>query len=125
MCKQSGESINHLLLYCQVARVLWSVVLTLFDVTWVMSEGLVDLLVCWRSQCGNISAKEVWRIAPLCLMWIIWRERNARCFEDQDRSMEELKKLLIQTLFHWTEDCNVPKISTMSQFLSLCSSFCL
>ena len=51
-------------------------------------------------------------------MWIIWQERNARCFEDQERSMEKLKKLLIQTLFHWTEACIVPKISTISQFLS-------
>ena len=60
MCKQSGESINHLLLHCEVARALWSVVLTLFNVTWVMSGGVADLLVCWRDQCGNISAKEVW-----------------------------------------------------------------
>jgi hypothetical protein len=29
------------------------------------------------------------------LMWIIWRERNGRCFEDQERSMEEHKKLFI------------------------------
>jgi hypothetical protein len=50
---------------------------------------------------------------------------ECKCFEDQERSMEELKKLLIQTLFHWTKACSVPKISTMSQFLSLCSSFCL
>ena len=41
---------------------------------------------------------------------IIWREWNAKCFEDQERSIEELKKLLIQTLFHWTEACSVPKI---------------
>jgi hypothetical protein len=58
-------------------------------------------------------------------MWIIWHERNGRCFEDQERSMEELKKLLIQTLFHWADAFSVPQFSTMSQFLSLCSSFCL
>jgi hypothetical protein len=40
--------------------------------------------------------------------------------EDQERSMEELKQLLIQTLFHWANACSVPKISTMSQFLSFC-----
>jgi hypothetical protein len=45
MCKQSGEFINHLLLHCEVARALWSVVLTLFDVTWVMSSGIANLLV--------------------------------------------------------------------------------
>jgi hypothetical protein len=57
--------------------------------------------------------------------WIFWRERNGKCFEDQERSMEELKKLLIQTLFHWADAFSVPQFSTMSQFLSLCSSFCL
>ena len=125
LCKHNGEPINHFLLHCEVARVLRSVVLTLFYVTWVMSGGVADLLVCWCGQRGNISTKEVWQIVPLCLMWIIWQERNARCSEDQERSMKELKKLLIQTLVHWTKACNVPKISIMSQFLSLCTSFCL
>jgi hypothetical protein len=31
---------------------------------------------------GTPSALEVWRLAPLCLMWCIWRERNARSFKD-------------------------------------------
>jgi hypothetical protein len=96
-----------------------------FDVTWVMSGEVANLLMCWRGQHGNILGKEVWQIVPLCLMWIIWRKWNARCFEDQERSTEELKKLLIQTLFHWSNACSVPKMSTMTQFLSLCSSFCL
>jgi hypothetical protein len=51
-------------------------------------------------------------------MWIIWRERNGRCFEDQERSLEELKKLFIQTLFHWTNAFCAP------QFL-LCLNFFL
>ena len=75
-----------------MARALWNVLLTLFDVTWVMSGEVADLLT-WRGQRGNSSTKEVWRIAPLCLMWIIWREQNARYFEDQERSLKELKKL--------------------------------
>ena len=81
---------------------------SLFDVTWVMFGGVADLLACWRGQQGNSSAKEVWQITPLCLMWIIWRERNASCFEDQERSMEELKKLFIQTFFHWADAFSVP-----------------
>ena len=31
-----------------------------------MFGGVVDLLACWHGKCGNISAKEVRRIAPLC-----------------------------------------------------------
>jgi len=31
MCKKSGESIEHLLLHCEVAHDLWSYILTLFE----------------------------------------------------------------------------------------------
>ena len=58
MCKQSSESVNHLLLHCEVAQALWSVLFSLFDVTWVMSGGVADLLACWREQRGNSSTKE-------------------------------------------------------------------
>ncbi len=32
----------------------------------------------------NRNDLEVWRLAPLHLMWCIWRERNARSFEDRE-----------------------------------------
>jgi hypothetical protein len=103
MCKHSGKSVNHLFLHCEVVRALWSVVFSLFDVTWVMPGGVVELLACWCSKRGNILAKKVWQIAP----------------------MEELKKLFIQILLHWADTFSVPWFSTISQFLTLCSSFCL
>jgi hypothetical protein len=31
---------------------------------------------------GSRNILEVWRLAPLCLMWCIWRERNAKSFKD-------------------------------------------
>ena len=46
MCKRSGESIDHLLLHCDVARTLWSVLFSLFDVKWVMNGKVIDLLAC-------------------------------------------------------------------------------
>jgi hypothetical protein len=29
---------------------------------------------------------KVWRLAPFCLMWCLWQERNARNFENVDFS---------------------------------------
>ena len=37
-----------------------------------------------------------------CLMLIIWREWNARCFEDSEKWMEEFKNALVKSLFNWT-----------------------
>jgi hypothetical protein len=36
MCEKNGESIDHLLLHCEVAGELWSYILTLLGVEWVM-----------------------------------------------------------------------------------------
>jgi hypothetical protein len=47
-------------------------VFSIFVVTWVMPKGVLELLAYWSGQQGNISAKEVWRIVPLCVMWIFF-----------------------------------------------------
>lgn len=38
---------DHLLLHCAYARELWSLVLCLYGVQWVMPNKVVDLLACW------------------------------------------------------------------------------
>jgi hypothetical protein len=53
MCKRSGESINHLLLHCEVAHTLWSVLFSLFGVKWVMNGRVLDPMACWKGQRGN------------------------------------------------------------------------
>lgn len=48
MCKKSGESIDHLLIHYAVAIELWSSILCLFGVDWVMPRWVIDLLVSLR-----------------------------------------------------------------------------
>jgi hypothetical protein len=99
MCKKSGESIVHLLLHCEVAMEVWNMVCQLFGVMWVMPGSVTDCLGSWRTQKDNRTVLQTWRMVPLCVMWCIWRERNARNFEDRELGILELKKRVIQTLF--------------------------
>jgi tRNA A37 threonylcarbamoyladenosine biosynthesis protein TsaE len=46
-CKKSMESSDHLLIHCEVARELWSSILNLFGVEWVMPRHVIALLVSW------------------------------------------------------------------------------
>jgi hypothetical protein len=89
-------------LHCEVARELWNVIFRLFGVEWVMPRRVIELLDCWRGQLGSRSVLAVWRMSLLCLMWSIWREQNARCFEDREMAVEELKNILVKTLYIWT-----------------------
>jgi hypothetical protein len=43
MCKH-GESVDHILLHCDLARVVWSCFYSLFGVEWVMPSSVLDLL---------------------------------------------------------------------------------
>jgi hypothetical protein len=81
MCKSCGESPNHLVLHCVVAQSLWSLVFCLFAVDWVMPEWVVELLASWMGAFHNSREAGGWGAVPLCLMWVIWRERNQRVFE--------------------------------------------
>jgi hypothetical protein len=58
MCKKSGESIDHLLIHCEVARELWSSILNLFGVEWVMPRRVIDVLVSWEDRLGVV---QLWK----------------------------------------------------------------
>jgi hypothetical protein len=49
MCKMSVESIDCLLLHCEVAIELWILIFHFFKVEWVMPRIVIELLAYWRS----------------------------------------------------------------------------
>jgi len=119
LCKKSEESINHLLLHCEITRDLWSYILILFGVEWVMPRSVLELLNSWGPAIGCVRAKEAWRLAPLCLLWCIWRERNARLFEDVETSM--VRKRVLNMLYIWIASHHSLNVFTYVDFLKLFS----
>ena len=53
MCKRNGESVDHIFLHCPLASDLWSMVLGLFGVSWVMPRTVLGLLWCWQGSFGR------------------------------------------------------------------------
>jgi hypothetical protein len=86
---------------------------------------VIDLLACWKGQRGNKMVLEVWRMAPLCLMWTSWRERNFQCFEDKELTIAEISNRFLTLLFQWVGVLNIPQVSSMSQFVDFCFDFSL
>jgi hypothetical protein len=79
LCKSSGESVNHLLLHCRVAREVWNFILCAFGVSWVFPKTVSELLSGWHNWWGKKSSR-IWNLVPHCIMWNIWQERNGRIF---------------------------------------------
>jgi hypothetical protein len=107
MCKKSGETIDHLLLLYDFARALWNSVFCLCELEWVMLRRVVDLFASWRGQFGSFRSAAVWKMIPPWLMWCIWRERNARSFEDWKSTVVEPYGFFFKTLYQQTAayDC--------------------
>ena len=101
MCKCKSEIVDHLFLHCPVAPELWDMVFGLFGVCWVMPMFVVELFACWQGQFGRHRNGDIWMVVLHCLMWCIWKERNSRCFEDNEHSMPNLKLLFFRTLLDW------------------------
>jgi hypothetical protein len=47
LCKRDGESVDHLLLHCDVASAMWNNIFLRFSMSWVMSRRVIDLFECW------------------------------------------------------------------------------
>jgi hypothetical protein len=97
--------------------------LSRLGLSWVMPSLVKELMACWCSG-GRTRSAVVWKMIPLCLMWCIWRERNARCFEDSVRAFEEILHYFFFTLYTWTAGWLDPLVISFPDFLShLSSSF--
>jgi hypothetical protein len=58
----------------------------------------------------------------LVFLGSIWRERNNRCFEDLESSLEEILASLLYSLYSWTTAYLFPLSLSYVDFLS-CFSF--
>ena len=94
---------NHLLLHCPIAFELWSLVFCLFGIHWVMPHKVIELFESWQGKFGCHRNIGFWRlVVPHYLMWCIWSERNARCFERCEWSSLEIKSFFLHTLLAWS-----------------------
>ena len=88
MCKRVGETINHLLLHCLIAReLLWGMVFRLFRISWVIPQDVVELPANWLGKFRKYRNRVIWNMASHCLTWGIWLERNAHIFERTERAI--------------------------------------
>ena len=123
MCKCNSESVDHLFLQCPVASELWDMVFGLFGVCWVMPMSVVGLFACWQGRFGCHRNGDIRKVVPLCLTWCIWKERNSRCFEDNERFMPNLKLLFFRTLLDWFSVRRNQPFSSILDLLDLKCSF--
>ena len=75
----------------------------LFGVAWVISFSVRDTLLGWRGFYLGKKRRKVWKAAPLCIFWAVWKERNMITFDNEELSMHRLKNSFVCNLWSWTK----------------------
>ena len=57
--------VNHILIHCTVAKVLWDIVFGLVGVQWVFPETVNEVLFSWRGSFVEKKMKKIWKSIPL------------------------------------------------------------
>ena len=116
MCRCSGETVDHLLKHCVVAREVWDFVFRSFGVTWVLPGRVKELMSGWRNWFGK-NRSEVWNTVPLCLMWTLWQECNHCTFEDIENPIDKIIEVFMDSLFDWSCAQGVNSSPSLGAFL--------
>ncbi|WKA03436.1 hypothetical protein VitviT2T_021543 [Vitis vinifera] len=105
LCCDEEETINHILIHCPKARVLWNLVFSLFGVNWVLPLTVRDTLLGWSASFVDKKRGKTWRAAPLSLFWTVWKERNRIVFDNEALSIQRLKNSFVCNIFSWSKSC--------------------
>ncbi|RVW23454.1 putative ribonuclease H protein [Vitis vinifera] len=103
LCCEEEESIDHILIQCSKARVLWELLFALFGVSWVLPYSVRDTLSGWSDFNMGKKRKKVWKAAPSCIFWAVWKERNRIAFDNEELSMDRLNNSFVCNLWMWSK----------------------
>lgn len=97
---RNAESVNHLLVHCPFISSILEDFCQQFSVSWCPPESAAKMLSDWNGfKLGKINSI-IWHMAILAIWWVVWEERNDRCFNDRSSSGRivgsKAKKLVIE-----------------------------
>ena len=59
------------------------------------------VLVSWAGSFIGKKRKKAWKVAPLCLFWSVWRERNRRIFESCESLDQTIQSSFLHIFWDW------------------------
>ena len=109
MCSLCGvfeESPSHLLLHCQFSWQIWAWWLQIWGLVWIPPSSIYDAFHAWFHPCQMPFFKKVWCAIFFIILWTLWKERNARCFDNKSSSISQLQNLVLLRLSWWIKGWN-------------------
>ncbi|CAM0152437.1 unnamed protein product [Urochloa decumbens] len=105
LCNQEQETGNHILVNCSFAKEIWWGVLSSLGCNCTFPTTAVSLQGWW-TRIRRLQPREKRRgldTLAMLIIWNLWKERNARLFEDCPSSVPQLLHRVQQELALWVQ----------------------
>ncbi|RVW99869.1 Transposon TX1 uncharacterized 149 kDa protein [Vitis vinifera] len=118
LCMKHGESADHIFLHCSLTIGLWHRLFQLAKMDWVPPRSILDMMYIKFNGFGSSKRGiALWQAANIALIRIVWRERNARIFEDKARNSESLWDSIVFLASLWAYCSKVFKGTPLNAIL--------
>jgi len=98
MCRKAEETINHLFNSCNWANSIWQWLENIMQQSNRNINSIQDTITQWPGDfSNNHRVNNIWKIIPGFITWTIWKERNRRIFQNEQRNFEFLQLTLSAT----------------------------
>ena len=101
LCEEGEETINHLLIHCRSAKMLWDLLLSIVGISWEFPSSALYTLLAWQGVAVGKKREKIWTAAPMCLFWTLWCARNRMVFENKVTLAQRLKINFVSNLWSW------------------------
>ncbi|RVW83011.1 Methyltransferase-like protein 13 [Vitis vinifera] len=79
-----GETVDHFFLHCPLALGLWYRLFRLANLDWVPLRNIYDMMtISYKVLGSSIRGKVLWQTTCLAIIWVVWRERCVKIFQDK------------------------------------------
>ncbi|XP_059072398.1 uncharacterized protein LOC131873581, partial [Cryptomeria japonica] len=90
MCKEKEESLDHLLLQCDIAQGVWKLLLRKLGWETPLPKKVIDLFKSWFTEYRKSTLSSLWTVSPSIAIWELWKERNRQVFQDKEEALERV-----------------------------------
>lgn len=108
LCRADRETNNHLFVACPWTKKVWDY-FAKTAVPVLQGDKFSDRLLVWDSTSATCQGSILRSCVPHAILWVMWNERNKRCFEEVEVSWDKLILSVKECIWSWCRDLNSMK----------------
>lgn len=86
-----GRDIFGNVLTCSIYSLKLQAIRRVEGIKWLLPSLVKGVLLSWHGFFLRKKRKQVWRVPPLLLFWMVWQEWNRRVFDNEENSVHSIK----------------------------------